>query len=83
MPRITIDIDVSLADYKRVVRNESGFWAAFLAGFPVIKHLIQRKVDSELSTELFKQMAPVLKKEITEGLHERGIDATVRVSQRQ
>ncbi len=80
--RLTIEIEVE--NYEQVVRNDRGRFLGTVAKVPGVNSLVRGKVDEtieqEVKNNLEQTLPPKLADELTKGLREEGVQASVDVS---
>ena len=85
-----VDIDAKLAieirveNYDQVVKQDKGSLLGTVTKVPGVNSFVKGKVDETIEEEVKKNLEQTLPKklagELTKGLHEQGVEASVDVS---
>ncbi len=77
-------IEISVEDYEQVVRNDKGRLLGTMTKVPGASSFVQGKVDETIEEEVKKNLEQTLPRkladELTKGLQEEGVQASVSVS---
>jgi hypothetical protein len=77
-------IEIEVKDYEQVVRNDKGRLLGTMTKVPAVNSVIKGKVDQTIEEEVKNNLKQALPKnladELTKGLHENGVEASVNVS---
>ena len=77
-------IDIEVKDYEQVVRNDKGSLLGTMTKLPAVNSVIKGKVDQTIEEEVKNNLKQTLPKnladELTKGLRENGVEASVNVS---
>ena len=77
-------IDIEVKDYEQVVRNDKGSLLGTMTKLPAVNSVIKGKVDQTIEEEVKNNLKQALPKnladELTKGLRENGVEASVNVS---
>jgi hypothetical protein len=77
-------IDIEVKDYEQVVRNDKGSLLGTMTKVPAVSSVIKGKVDQTIEEEVKNNLKQALPKnladELTKGLRENGVEASVNVS---
>ena len=77
-------IDIEVKDYEQVVRNDKGNLLGTMTKVPAVSSVIKGKVDQTIEEEVKNNLKQALPKnladELTKGLRENGVEASVNVS---
>ena len=77
-------IEISVEDYEQVVRNDKGRLLGTITKVPGAGSFVKGKVDDTIEEEVKKNLEQTLPKkladELTKGLQEEGVQASVNVS---
>ena len=77
-------IDIEVKDYEQVVRNDKGRLLGTMTKVPAVNSVIKGKVDQTIEEEVKNNLKQALPKnladELTKGLRENGVEASVNVS---
>jgi len=79
-----ITIEVRVKNYEQVVKNDRGRLLGAMARVPKIDSFVKGKVDETIEKEVKKNLEQTLPErladEVTRGLDEKGVQASVEVS---
>ena len=79
-----LTIEISVEDYEQVVRNDKGRLLGTMTKVPGASSFVKGKVDETIEEEVKKQLEQTLPRkladELTKGLQEEGVQASVSVS---
>ena len=77
-------IEIEVKDYEQVVRNDKGSLLGTMTKVPAVSSVIKGKVDQTIEEEVKNNLKQALPKnladELTKGLRENGVEASVNVS---
>jgi hypothetical protein len=77
-------IKIEVKDYEQVVRNDKGSLLGTMTKVPAVSSVIKGKVDQTIEEEVKNNLKQALPKnladELTKGLRENGVEASVNVS---
>jgi hypothetical protein len=77
-------IEISVEDYEQVVRNDKGRLLGTMTKVPGASSFVKGKVDETIEEEVKRKLERTLPKkladELTKGLQEEGVQASVSVS---
>ena len=77
-------IEIEVKDYEQVVRNDKGGLLGTMTKVPAVSSVIKGKVDQTIEEEVKNNLKQALPKnladELTKGLRENGVEASVNVS---
>jgi len=79
-----LSIQISVEDYEQVVRNDKGTLLGTMTKVPGASSFLKGKVDETIEEEVKKNLEQTLPNkladELTKGLQEEGVQASVSVS---
>jgi myo-inositol-1-phosphate synthase len=79
-----LSIEISVEDYEQVVRNDKGRLLGTMTRVPGASSVLKSKVDKTIEEEVKKNLEQTLPNkladELTKGLQEEGVQASVSVS---
>jgi hypothetical protein len=79
-----LKVEIEVKDYEQVVKNDKGRFVGLATKVPGVNSLIQSKVDQTIVEEVKKNLEQTLPQklanELTKGLQEEGVQASVSVS---
>ncbi len=79
-----LSIQISVEDYEQVVRNDKGRLLGTMTRVPGASSFLKSKVDETIEEEVKKNLEQTLPNkladELTKGLQEEGVQASVSVS---
>jgi hypothetical protein len=77
-------IEIEVKDYEQVVRNDKGSLLGTMTKVPAVSSVIKGKVDQTIEEEVKNNLEQALPRnladELTKGLRENGVEASVNVS---
>jgi hypothetical protein len=80
--KLTVEVEVK--NYEQVVRNDKGRFLGTITKVPGINSFVKGKVDETIEQEVKKNLEQTLPErladELTKGLREEGVQASVNVS---
>ena len=79
-----LKVEIEVKDYEQVVKNDKGRVLGAVTKVPGVNFFIQSKIDQTIEEEVKNNLDPTLPKkladELTKGLQEEGVEASVSVS---
>ncbi len=82
--RAKLVVEIRVNDYEQVVRNDRGHLLGTMAKVPFVSSYVKGKVDETIEEEVKKNLEQALPEnlanELTKGLREKGVEASVDVS---
>ncbi len=77
MPKIVLEIDITINNYREIVQQNKGLFASFLTYIPFLTDKIYKKVDETIIERIKEALGENVCDGIKEKLEENGIDCEV------